>query len=434
VAGRNRPWVWALSAAMAGLSFGYQVGAISGALLFIRRDFGLSGFEQGVLVGALPLGAMAGGLLTGRLGEALGRRRMLIVSALLFLAGTAIAVVAPGYALLLAGRAVVGVALGTSASTVPIYLSEIAPPDIRGRCVALNQVLMTSGIVASLCVDLIFAGSGSWRAMFAVGLVPAALLLVGMLRAPESPLWLARHKRAAAAQSGERVGLRELLRADARPALIIGVTLAAIQQLSGINAVIYFAPTILETTGLSASDSILYSVIVGVVNVAATIASVRLVDRAGRRPLLIASLVVMPVCLVLLGLTFVLDLKLAWLSLICILAYVGAFAVGLGPIFWVLIGEIFPPAARAEGAGIATSANWFWNFVVGVAFLPAVTAIGQGEAFWLFAAVCALALVFVNRYVPETKGRTLAEVDAEIRARWARAARPALMNAQRGAP
>jgi sugar porter (SP) family MFS transporter len=249
--------------------------------------------------------------------------------------------------------------------------------------------------------------------MLAVGALPAVLLLVGMLRAPET-------RGGEVDTAGDRLGTRELLTEAARPALLTGIALAAIQQLSGINAVIYYAPSIMEKTGLSASNSILYSVAVGAINVAATVVSFRLVDRAGRRPLLLASLAAMLVSLVLLGLTFVLPHGAAtsWLSLICLVAYIAAFAVGLGPIFWLLIAEIFPAHARAAGASAATAVNWLWNFVVGLTFLPVATAIGQGETFWIFAGVCALGLVFVNRFVPETKGRTLAEIDADVHGRW----------------
>jgi MFS family permease len=200
----------------------------------------------------------------------------------------------------------------------------------------------------------------------------------------------------------------------------VGLTLAAVQQLSGINAVISYAPSILEKTGLNASNSILYSVAIGVINVVATVVALRLVDRSGRRPLLLASLAAMSASLVLLGVTFVVDLGGAGsgLSLICLIAYVAAFAVGIGPVFWLLIAEIFPPGTRAAGASVSTAANWFWNFCVGLLFLPVADAIGEGQTFWIFAAVCAFGLVFVARYVPETKGRSIAEIGAEVRNRW----------------
>jgi sugar porter (SP) family MFS transporter len=332
-------------------------------------------------------------------------------------------------------------------STVPVYVSEIAPPGVRGRLVTLNQLMITLGILVAYCVGLAFSGSRDWRAMFAVGLVPSVLLLAGMLRAPETPAWLAARGdterarevllRAVDAENAERmlddlrrrraqlgrgVGVKTLLRSPAAPALLIGVTLAAIQQFAGINAVIAYAPSIMERTGLSASNSILYSIAVGVTNVAATVVAVRLVDRRGRRPLLLASTAGSFAALALLGVTFEAPLGDwgTWLSLVGLLAYVTSFAVGLGSTFWLLIAEIFPPEVRAAGAGTATAANWLSSFVVGLLFVPLADSIGQGPTFWLFACVCALGFVFVRRYVPETSGRTFGEIDAEVRARVGR--------------
>jgi SP family galactose:H+ symporter-like MFS transporter len=443
---RTRLLVSAASAAVGGLVFGYQLGVVSGALLLIRNDFALSSFQQGLLVSLVPLGAMAGGLLTMRLADAHGRRRTLLVDAVVLIAGIGLSAVAPSYAVLLPARAIVGLAVGSVSSAVPLYLSEIAPPGIRGRVVTMQQLMVTLGILASYCVNLLFAGSGSWRAMFGVGLLPAALFLAGMLRAPETPSWLAAHGDEAGArrvivelagereaprfledvrrmreQQREQVGLRRLWRSAARPALVIGLTLAAVQQFSGINTIVAYAPSIMQKTGLGVSDSILYSVIIGALNVVATVVSFRLVDRLGRRPLLLTSLAGMTVTLVLLGLTFVLHVGAAgsWLALVCILGYITAFAVGAGPIFWLLIAEIFPPAARSAGAGVSTTMVWLCNFLVLLLFLPLSGAIGQGPTFWVFAAVAAAGLEFVRRYVPETKGRAFSDIDADVRARWA---------------
>jgi SP family galactose:H+ symporter-like MFS transporter len=195
--------------------------------------------------------------------------------------------------------------------------------------------------------------------------------------------------------------------------------LGAAQQLAGINAVIAYASTIMERTGLDASNSILYSIAIGVANAVATAVSIRLVDRSGRRPLLLVSAAGTFVSLALLGLTFQVSLGDlgSWLALVCLLGYIAAFAIGLGPIFWVLIAEIFPADARAAGAGAATAVNWFTSFLVGLVFVPLADAIGQGPTFWLFAVVCAATYGFVRRYVPETKGRRFGEIEADVRAR-----------------
>ncbi|MCW2951462.1 MAG: csbC [Conexibacter sp.] len=439
---------WGIAAALGGFIFGYQQAVISAALLFVRRDFGLSGFQQGLLVGVLPLGAMVGGLLAGRMADALGRRRTLLIDAVVFAVGTVLAVIAPSFAVLVLARAIAGFGVGAASSVGPLYLSEIAPRAVRGRLVTMNQLLVTLGIVCAYGVGLIFAGSGSWRPMFAVALLPIAALLVGMLRSPESPAWLhghGRHEQArqvllevadereverlldggepAAEGAHKRLGVRALWRSAAAPALAVAVTLAAIQQLAGINAVIAYAPSIMQRTGLAASNSILYSIGIGAINVVATIASVRLVDRAGRRPLLLVSIAGSFVSLALLGLTFAVSLGSSgsWLALICLLGYVASFALGLGPIFWLLAAELFPPDARAAGASAATATVWFTSFVVGLAFLPVANAIGEGPTFWIFAAVCAFAFVFVRRFVPETAGRTAGEIQAELQRRWGHA-------------
>jgi SP family galactose:H+ symporter-like MFS transporter len=377
--------------------------------------------------------------------DALGRRRTLLLEAVVFAVGTVLAVIAPSFGVLVLARAIAGFGVGAASSTGPLYLSEIAPPAVRGRLVTMNQLQVTLGIVCAYAVGLIFAGSASWRPMFAVALLPIAAMLVGMLRAPESPAWLHRrgqHQQArevvlevadeaeverllegaSPAPEGHRrqLGVRALWRSPAAPALAIGVTLAAIQQFAGINAVISYAPSIMQRTGLAASNSILYSLAIGAINVVATIVSVRLVDRAGRRPLLLVSIAGAFVSLTLLGLTFAVSLGSSgsWLALICLIGYVASFAVGLGPIFWLLTAELFPPDARAAGASMATATVWFSSFLVGLAFLPVADAIGEGPTFWIFAAVCAFGFAFVQRYVPETKGRTAGEIEADVRRRW----------------
>lgn len=446
--GRRRVWRWAVVIALGGFLFGFDTGVVSGALLYIKRDFGLSAFEQGSVVSVLLIGAMLGAVAAGRMAENLGRRKALGIEGAVFLIGTAILVAAPGYGALLVGRVVLGLAVGAASATVPVYLSEVSPKEIRGRVLTLNQLMITTGILISYFVNLLFASGGQWRGMFAVGAFPALGIVVGALwLLPESPQWLIRHGRRdearalivsvageeradhliEQAQRRETQGLRSdspraggwrvLLEPRVRAALIVGLTLAAVQQFGGINTIIYYAPTTIENTGLSASNSILYSVAIGVINLLMTIVAIKLVDRAGRRRLLLGSLASMLVMLALLGLSFVIGMN-ALLSLLFMVVYIAAFAVGLGPVFWVLIGEIFPPHARAAGSSASTAVNWISNFVVSLVFLPVANVIGQGQTFWVFAAVCAFGLWFVSRYVPETRGRDFEQVDAALQTRF----------------
>jgi SP family galactose:H+ symporter-like MFS transporter len=436
--------------ALGSFMFGYDTGVISGALLFIKHDLGLSDFQQGAVVSVLLIGAMTGALSEGRIADRIGRRAALGLIGVTFAVGLAIAALAQSYGVLLVGRVIIGFGVGGVSALIPTYLSEISPAQIRGRVLSLNQLLIVVGLLVSYIVDLVFASSEDWRAMFWVGVIPSVALLLASLRVPESFLWQFHHgkvdrarlamtslggaeaaeqaldvmkreaearQRAKTQREAGRRGMRVLTAPRLRAAVAVSVTLAVLQQFVGINTIMYYAPTIMENTGLSASNSILYSVFIGVINLATTIVSIRLVDRVGRRPLLLVSLGGMLVTLALLGLSFLADWP-SQISLLFILLYIVSFAIGMGPIFWVLVGEIFPTEDRAQGTSLASTFNWTANFAVSLAFLPLIAAIGQGETFWLFAVVCVFALWFTDRYVPETKNREFLAVDEELQERW----------------
>jgi sugar porter (SP) family MFS transporter len=438
---RSRVRAITLVAALGGFLFGYDTGVISGALLFIEDDFELTSFTEGCVVSGLLIGAAIGALLAGQAADRFGRRPTLIATAAVFAVGIAIAALSPSLPLLIAGRFVIGLGVGMGSMVVPVYLGEVAPPDLRGRVVSANQLMITSGIVVAYLVDYALADAEAWRIMLAVALVPSVLLGVGMLRMPESPRWLLAQDRDEEARAVLRSTLssqeteetlrgladappaaardfRRLLEPRLRPALTIGIGLAVLQQLVGINTVIYYAPTILEDTGVGSSNAILNAVVIGVVNVVMTVISLRLVDRAGRRPLLVVSVVGMLIALVVAGL----GTGSSTVLLLALVAYVAAFAVGMGPIFWLMLAEVFPQDVRAEGAAVATAANWLANFTVALTFPVVVDAIGQGETFLVYAAICVLTLWFVLRKVPETKDRTLEEIQDDLGRRVPRAA------------
>ncbi|WP_253195600.1 MFS transporter [Streptomyces sp. JHA26] len=408
--------------ALGGLLFGFDTGVISGALLFLKTDFHLSAFQEGTVISSLLLGAAAGAFGSGRPADRWGRRRTLIVVAAAFTLGLAMATLAAGFWTMIAARVVLGLAVGSASTVVPLYLAEIAPPRLRGRLITVNQILLTTGILVSYLVNLWFADEADWRAMFGVGLVPSLLMLVGLFLVPESPVWLSgrgqERERKGAGPAGHRGRLAD---ATVRRALLIGLTLGAVQQFAGINTIIYYAPSIMRRAGLPATNSIQYSVVIGVVNLLMTVAAVPLVDRAGRRPLLVLSLTGMASALVPLG--FALDGGLGPAShvvaLVCMGVYVSSFAIGLGPVFWILAAEVFPPSLRAWGAALCALVNWAANFLVGQLFLPAVDLVGEAVVFWFFAAVALAALWFVLRHVPETKNRPFAAIQEELMARTA---------------
>lgn len=426
--------------ALAGLLFGYDTGVISGAILFVRKDFLLSTFQEEVVVAAVLLGAVAGAAFGGKLADALGRRKLLIQVAILFIIGAIGTALAPTPTWLAIGRVVVGVAIGIASFTAPLYISEVSPPAIRGKLVSLNQLMITLGIVVSYLADYGLADKEAWRWMFGLAAIPALILLIGLLFVPESPRWLMSRSQEDQARavlqriresddvsselaeikadlSLQEGGWRELLNVSLRRPLIIGIGLAIFQQFTGINTVIYYAPTIFQLAGLhSASAAILATVGVGVVNVLLTIVALRLIDRVGRRPLLLYGLVGMVISLGVLGAAFLFASSssiVAWMAVISLAVYVACFAIGLGPVFWLLISEIYPLKIRGRAMGVATMMNWGSNLIVALTFLSLLHSLGRSATFWLYAVIGIIAWFFVYRLVPETKGRTLEQIDAE---------------------
>jgi MFS transporter, SP family, galactose:H+ symporter len=430
-------------AALGGLLFGYDTGVISGALLFIRKVMDLSPTSEGIVVAIALAGAALGAATAGQLSDRAGRRTVILGAAGLFVVGAVISGVAQVVVTLLISRFILGVAIGVASMLTPLYLAEISLARDRGAIVSLNQLCITGGILVSYLVDFSLAGSPTgWRWMLALGALPGVILMVGMWALPESPRWLAGHGRIDDARtvlqrlrghadvSAELAELRtdiaregrtmapasELLSSRLRRPLIVGVGLAMFQQITGVNTVIYFAPTIFQAAGLSsAATSILATAGVGLVNFLMTILSIGLIDRVGRRPLLVWSLGGMTITLLILSGAFHAGASghLAWVAVASVAAYIGFFAIGLGPVFWLLIAEIFPLALRGRAMSLAAVANWSFNLLVSATFLDMVATLGSAGAFLIYAILSILALGFVVLLVPETKGRTLEQIEAD---------------------
>ncbi len=442
VDGKLFVYLAAAISALGGMLFGYDIGVISGAILFIKEDFSLSPGLEEIVVSSVLLGSLVGAFIGGSLADRLGRRRLLIITAIVFGFGAIGAALAPDMAWLVAARVVAGAAIGIASFVTPLYISEIAPVDIRGRLVSINQVALTSGIVISYLVDYAFAGSQAWRWMFALAVIPAAIFGIGLMFIPDSPRWLVGRGRAEQARAvlkrirgpeqveGELSEIRhsvaqqkghwsELFSPLLRSAMIVGIGLAIAQQITGINTVIYYAPTIFKFAGLSsASVAILASVGVGVVNVALTVVAMQLIDRVGRRPLLLVSLAGMAVSLFVLGLAFSLPQlsgSLGWIAVGSLMVYVGSFAVGLGPVFWLMLSEIYPLRIRGRAMSVATVANWSANLLVALSFLTFTQVLGKPATFWLYGGISIGAWLFAFSLVPETKGRSLEEIEAHWR-------------------
>ncbi|HUZ18260.1 MAG TPA: sugar porter family MFS transporter [Spirochaetia bacterium] len=428
--------------ALGGMLFGYDSGVISGAILFIKKDFSLSPGLEGIVVSSVLLGSLIGALAGGILADRLGRRRLLIITAAVFGLGAVGAAVAPSMSWLVAARLVVGAAIGIASFVAPLYISEIAPVDIRGKLVSVNQLALTSGIVISYLVDYAFAGSQSWRWMFALGVIPAAALGVGLMFVSNSPRWLLARGhaeearavleriRSSEAVAGELSDIQqsvaqqkghwsELVSRHLRPAMTLGIGLAIAQQVTGINTVIYYGPTIFKLAGFASSSvAILASVGVGVVNVAMTVVAMQLLDRVGRRPLLLVSLAGMTLSLFVLGAAFSfqqLSGSLGWIAVASLMLYVGSFAVGLGPVFWLVLSEIYPLRVRGRAMSVGTVANWGANFLVALSFLTLIQFLGNAATFWLYGVVSIGSWIFAFFLMPETKGRSLEQIEAHWR-------------------
>ncbi len=385
-----------LTAAIAGLGgllFGYDTGVIAGALLFIKHDFHLGSFAQGLVVAAVPIGAVGGAAIAGPAADSYGRRLMILLAAGVFIVGALGSATAPNVDVLVLARVVIGVAIGLASAAAPVYISEVAPPESRGRLVSFFQLAVTIGILVAYLVGLAFSASEAWRWMLGLGCVPALALAFGMLRMPQSPRWLVMTGDDFAARAtlakirvddpdtidreleeikesiDEKPGAwSELLEPVVKAALLVGVGLAILQQVTGINTVIYYAPTIVEFTGVNSSaGSILAAVGVGIINVGMTVMAMRLLDRAGRRTLLMIGVSGMVISLSTLGAAFIGGGASTFASIVAIVSlmvYVASFAISLGPIFWLLNAEIYPLGVRSKAAGVGTMANWTFNFIV----------------------------------------------------------------------
>ncbi len=434
-------YIVAAVAACAGLLFGYDTGAISGAILFVRPEFGLSPALVGIVTSVALAGATAGSLAGGWLADRFGRRHVIIVTALLFAGGSVLSAFAASVGWLIGSRVLIGIATGVASFVAPMYLSEIAPPRVRGSLVALNQLAVTIGILASYVIDYALSAGGNWRWMFGVGAIPALVLFAGMLIVPNTPRWLLlRGRDQEAAQALGRIRAKQeiapevaamkaalpsasthwsdLLSTQLRMPMLVGIGLAVLQQVTGINTVIYYAPIIFQFAGIgSASSSIFASLSVGVVNVVMTIVAVVLLDRAGRRPLLLVGETGMVLSLAALAAGFALhgSAAVGWITAASLVAYVGSFAIGLGPVFWLLISEIYPLRIRGLAMSVATVANWVSNLVVTLTFPDLVALIGASATFVLYAAVGVASLVFTWRLVPETRGKTLEQIERHWR-------------------
>jgi sugar porter (SP) family MFS transporter len=423
-------------AALGGLLFGFDTAIIAGAARFLKERFALSAFGEGLAVSIVLVGCMAGAAIAGTVSDRLGRRRFMFISAVLFFISALGCAIPQNLVQFLIFRFIGGLAIGSASIVSPLYISEVAPPKNRGALVSVNQLAIVTGILMSYFVSwvLVGAGASNWRWMFATGAIPAVIFFLFVLGVPESPRWLVKQGREEEASTiltrlnGPEIAageirsiketltleggsLKELLQPGFRTALFIGVFLAVFQQITGINAVIYYAPRFFEAAGLARSSALFQAALIGVVNVVFTLVAITLVDRLGRKPMLMAGSAGMGLSFILLGAAFKFQLFSGGLVLLFTLLYIAFFAMTLGPIVWVVIAEIFPTRIRGRAMAIATVALWLADFAVSLTFPVIADKLHESFAFWLYAGMCLINLIFIWAVLPETKGKSLEEIE-----------------------
>ncbi len=424
-------------AAIGGILFGYNASVISGILLFISTDFNLTTIQQELIVSTLLIGALIGAFFGGFIADHFGRKKTLFLTLILFFIGIFTLTDASGYDSFLAGRFISGLAIGIVSMAVPLYIAEMSPPENRGALVSLNQLCITIGILLCYIVNYAFSTTGSWRAMFGFAFIPAILQFIGLFFIPETPSWLISHNKKEKAEkilhrviiahpnqkletvkeeqdSPTEKNWRELFNPDVQRPFLIGIGIAVFQSITGINTVIYYAPQIFQHAGFEAAQTALFAtILVGVVNVLVTIVALWLIDRIGRRPLLIGGLIGMAAALLVLGVSFFWQSESAGLTAVAaMLCFVAFFAVSLGPVAWLIISEVYPLGIRGRAMGIATFSNWVCNYFVSLTFLTLIDVLGSSGTFWLYAIICFLGLWFVIKLVPETKGKTFEQIQS----------------------
>lgn len=446
----NRLGLVAWVATFGGLLFGYDTGVINGALTPMQEGLGLTPFRTGVVAAILLLGAAVGAAVGGRLSDYQGRRRNILLLACIFLIGTMGCVLAPNYGVLVIFRFVLGLAVGGASVTVPVYLAEISPSERRGSLVTRNELMIVGGQFAAFVINaIIFNIWGEqpsvWRYMLLVAALPAFALFFGMLRMPESPRWLSskgrdadalgvlRQVRSEERAEAELAEVQELARQEQtaqsggwadlavpwiRRLLIIGIGLAIVQQLTGINSVIYYGTELLQEAGFSDSSAIILNILNGVFSISGLLVGIALMNRVNRRTMLLGGLIGTTTSHLLIGIS---SLALpegtfrAYMILLFVVTFVFIMQGTLGPLVWLMLAEIFPLKMRGFGIGLSVFLLWITNFFVGVSFPSLVAGVGISYTFFLFAVIGVLSLVFVWTMVPETRGRSLEQLEEDFR-------------------
>ena len=425
------------AAALGGLLFGFDTAVISGAVPFIKTYFDLDDIALGWAVSSLLAGCIVGVIASGKPADVLGRRITLLVASLLFLISAIGSALSNHLYVFVVFRFIGGIAVGTASMLSPMYISEISPAAKRGSLVSLNQLAIVIGILVAFFSNyiLVSVGDNNWRWMLAVMGVPALFFFVTLLFIPESPRWLVQKGKKTEAYSileringtepatvemkaieqsiakEEKGSYKEVFSKKMSPLIRMGIVVAVFSQVTGINSIMYYAPMIFAKTGIGIGNSLMQTIAVGGVNVIFTFVAIKYIDKFGRKPLLIAGCTGMAISLFVLAAAFYLHQFGGFLILASILIYIASFAASVGPITWVFIAEIYPNRLRSEAMSVAVVFLWAAVFLVSLTFPYMLNALGGGTAFLVFGSMCVVYLVFLITKIPETKGKSLEELE-----------------------
>ena len=429
---------------LAGLMFGLDIGVISGAQQFIQHDFRISDTTLEHIVSWMMLGAAAGAIGAGWLSSTLGRKKSLLWGSLIFVVASVICGIGSSVQVLLIGRLILGVSIGILSFTAPMYLAEIAPENIRGAMVSIYQLMITIGIFLAFLSDTAFSYSGNWHWMLGIIAVPGALFFVGVFALPESPRWLMMRGlneqatkvltklrgnpevvQKEEAEIAEQLKIPQrgwhmfLENRNFRRSVGLGILLQIVQQFTGMNVVMYYAPRIFQDMGYHTEAQLWFTAIVGLVNVLATLIAIFLVDRWGRKPILYTGFSVMAIGLGVVGTMMHLGIVTQperLFTVAMLLVFIVGFAMSAGPLIWILCSEVQPIKGRDFGIAISTLTNWVANFVVGFTFLSLLNNFGHAQTFWLYAGFNVVFLLITFFLIPETKGVTLEHIERNLMA------------------
>ena len=439
---------------LGGLLFGFDTAVISGTFSFIEQYFLLNEIEIGWFASSALIGAIIGALVSGSLSDRFGRKPILIIAAFLFFISALGCTIPNSFIFLIVARIIGGIGVGMASVLAPLYISEFSPPKIRGKLIALYQLSIVIGILLAYLSNWLLLKfsqestslfnetdklykifvSEVWRGMFGLEMIPSGLFIVLLFLIPESPRWLIKNNNPEKGFniltkiSGKKIAEKEfieiknsiskfkgriadLLRPGLRLALLVGIGLSVFGQFTGVNIIIYYGPTILENAGFKIDGALQFQVAIGLINLIFTILALWKIDRWGRRPLLVYGMFSVFISLIIIAFQFTFDSSQGILIVVMLCIYMASLALSINAVIWVLIGEIFPNRIRGSAMSIVTFTNWGANFLTAFTFPWYIDKIGMGGGFFTFAGMCLLATIFFNKYVPETKGKTLEEIE-----------------------